>query len=75
MLIYQRVLWVKEGEYKMKCKYCGYDSDYESIKMVGAPCGFNGCMIFTCCQESWKTHMKDYHKDQIDRETGKVWKE
>lgn len=51
----------------MKCKHCGFDSMEESIKMVGAPCGFNGCTVFICCIEAWDEHVKTYHAGEVDR--------
>lgn len=46
----------------MKCKYCGFDSDEESVRVVGAPCGIDECPTFTCCMEAWKKHKELCHK-------------
>ena len=50
----------------MKCEYCGFNSSEESIRIEGAPCGYKGCLVFTCCMKSWKKHMLVYHKVDID---------
>lgn len=53
------------------CKYCKFDSLGDSLIAEGAPCGFNDCIIFTCCKKAWDEHMKTYHKGEVDKETGK----
>ena len=44
------------------CKYCGFDSSEESIHAEGAPCGVDGCLVFSCCNGSWKDHCRIAHK-------------
>ena len=50
------------GEVRMKCKHCGFDTQEESIRLMGAPCGYNGCMTFLCCMDAYKEHMNEYHR-------------
>jgi len=45
----------------MKCKYCGFDPSIDSLVSEGAPCGYSGCLIHTCCMESWEEHMEKAH--------------
>lgn len=45
------------------CEYCGFDSEEESVRVVGAPCGIDECPIFTCCFDQWLIHKKKYHKN------------
>ena len=44
-----------------KCKFCGFDSEADSIYAEGAPCGVDGCLVFTCCELSWQEHCKISH--------------
>lgn len=44
-----------------RCKYCGFDSRGDSIYAEGAPCGVNGCLVFTCCMDTWAEHCKKAH--------------
>ena len=66
-----------------KCKYCGFDSENDSIYAEGAPCGvpykvhYNGygddeicCKVFTCCQDTWKEHCKKAHKEYYKKHLG-----
>jgi hypothetical protein len=46
-----------------KCKYCGFDSEEDSIVAEGAPCGTDGCMVYTCCEKTWKQHCKKMHPE------------
>ena len=49
----------------MKCKFCGFDSEEDSLYAEGAPCGYHGCLTFTCCQEAWMEHMRGAHPESI----------
>ena len=46
------------------CKFCGFDSEADSLVAEGAPCGVDGCPILMCCYEKWKEHKKLYHKKE-----------
>lgn len=46
------------------CKYCGFDSDKESMVAEGVPCGIANCYIKTCCIKAWEDHKKLYHKKE-----------
>ena len=46
-----------------RCKHCGFSSEDEFLSMIGAPCGYDGCPVFTCCIEAWKEHMKEVHPE------------
>lgn len=52
----------------LSCKYCGFNPRDGSLHIEGAPCGYKGCTIFTCCYDAWKEHMEEYHKED------KKWK-
>ena len=45
------------------CEYCGFDSDVDSVRAEGAPCGIDGCPIFTCCMKKWEEHKELCHKE------------
>lgn len=44
-----------------KCKHCGFDPMEGSLYAEGAPCGIDGCLVFTCCMKSWDEHVKKHH--------------
>ena len=54
-----------------KCSNCGFDSESHSIYAEGAPCGVDGCLVMTCCKESWKKHVKqthpEYYKERFEK--------
>ncbi len=45
----------------MKCKHCGFDPEWDSLQAEGAPCGVDGCHVFTCCMDAWREHIKKAH--------------
>ena len=46
-----------------KCKYCGFDPEEESLYAIGAPCGYKGCLTFSCCMDAWREHVKKAHPE------------
>jgi hypothetical protein len=51
-----------------KCKNCNFDSDVDSIVAEGSPCGVDGCLVYTCCNKTWKEHCKKMHKKYYEEE-------
>ncbi len=45
----------------MKCKSCGFDPECDSLVAEGAPCGVDGCHMFTCCMKAWRNHIAKAH--------------
>lgn len=52
----------------MKCKYCGFDSECDSLQSEGSPCGYKGCITYSCCAEHWKEHMLKSHNIDINKD-------
>lgn len=51
------------------CKFCGFDSEADSLVAEGAPCGIDGCSMLICCHEQWLIHKNTHHKRRNKNDT------